>query len=52
MDTPDMLITTLFINNAHRFNGAPVNIAFARGMHIVMHDICLYTTFVRFSLDQ
>ena len=36
----------------HRFDGAPVNIAFARGMHIVMHDRCLYKMLVRFSLDQ
>jgi len=26
VDMPDMLITTLFINKAHRFDGAPVNI--------------------------
>ena len=52
MGTPDMLITTLFINKAHRFDGAPINIAFARGTHIVMHDRCLYKTLVRFSLDQ
>jgi len=52
VDTPDMLVTTLFINKAHRFDGAPVNIAFARGMHIVMHDRSLYKTLVRFSLDQ